>query len=413
MKKVMILLVVAILAMSTAIATDKRVLALGSNAYMLPGDVASIALFPQRINDANLIYFTDIQTTTPNYLLVVGEPGSTWGFYGGTTQKDDYFNVIRSLGSTAAFKMGLRLGLTRQNETLDDKETTPTISDETLSQTNIMLDMEYGMDMGDVEFSSYVTFGRTPDDINTLLGVAPTPHGTFTGEYESSGNSTTEEGKATRTSFAFKVKARANHGLFLFDNSYATFALGYQGGASEYTDATNTKIEDQSDSYFSMSSVYGLFNNLNIAGDNVFIVYGLKGSAFYSHQTYDYKITPGESTTTYNYLSIVAPTVNLGLEAELKYATLRFGMVRSLKTLGIATMTRTVDSGTVDDENTTSDIILGANGSYTYNAGLGFNYGALKLDILLNNALWITGPQMIFNSAYGTLGICADLIYTF
>jgi len=134
---------------------------------------------------------------------------------------------------------------------------------------------------------------------------------------------------------------------------------------------------------------------------------------YFSHQTIENHLTPGESTRNYSNFAIVAPTVNLGLEAELKYTTLRFGMVRSLKTLDLMSMSNTYDSDTNDDEDTTTDFVLGGNGSYTYNAGLGFNYGALQIDILVNNNLWITGPQMIFNDLYGTLGLCADLVYSF
>ena len=108
MKKLVVVILVLIVAFSTALATDKRVQALGDNAYMLPGDDASIRLFPQRINDMNLIYFQDIHLANPDYLLVVGDPGNTWGFYGGSTEKDDYFNVIRSMGSRAAVKLGVR-----------------------------------------------------------------------------------------------------------------------------------------------------------------------------------------------------------------------------------------------------------------------------------------------------------------
>jgi hypothetical protein len=66
-------MLVLLFAVGAIYATDKRVQALGNNAYMLLGDDASIQLFPQRINDMNLVYFEDIHLANPNYLLVVGD----------------------------------------------------------------------------------------------------------------------------------------------------------------------------------------------------------------------------------------------------------------------------------------------------------------------------------------------------
>ncbi len=413
MKKITLLLLVLLLIAGTSHATDKRVRSLGNNPYMLLGDDASIQLFPQRINDMNLVYFENIHLANPDYLLVIGDPGKTWGFYGGTTQRDDYFNVIRSLGKTAAVRMGLRLGIESQTEILDDKEAIPITSEEKLSQTNIMLDFEYGMDVGDIEFSTYLTFGKTPGNIGTLLGFVPAPHGSFTGDYESGGNSTSTDGQAARTSFALQAKARTNNGLFIFDNSYAVFGLSYQGGASEFTDATNTKIEDDSDSYFFISSEYHMFNNQNLADNKVFLVYGLGGTMYYSQSTVENHLTPGQSVDKFSNFVIVAPTVNLGLETKLKYTTLRFGMRRALQTLGIFSTSATYDAGTNENEDTTSDFVFGGNGSYAYTAGMGFNYGNLQLDILVNNNFWIMGPQMVFDARNGTIGVSADLLYTF
>ena len=110
---------------------------------------------------------------------------------------------------------------------------------------------------------------------------------------------------------------------------------------------------------------------------------------------------------------LVAPIMNIGLEAKLKYITLRFGMERQITTLGFTSSKNVYVSNSVDDEDTYSTFSLGGNGVYSYNAGMGFNYGTLQLDILINNTFWITGPQMIFNDLYGTLGVCADLVYTF
>lgn len=411
MKKMLIAGFLTLLAVSSLFATDKRVQALGNNPYMLLGDDAAIQLFPQRINDMNLIYFEDIHLGSPNYLLVVGDSARSWGFYGGSSQKNDYFNVIRSLGGRAALRLGVRFGITSQTDVADDKETTPVTSEEKLSQTNLMLDVEYGMDTKSMEIATVVTFGLTPDNINSLVGF-PTPHGSFSGDYESGGSSTSAEGKASRLSFGLQVKARANRGLFFFDHSYAGFSLAYQGQASEFT-STNTKMEDESSNLFAISSTYRLFNNQNLADDKIFLVYGLGGLISFSRTSMENKISGSESTDTNLDFGIVSPIFNVGLEAKLKYTTLRFGMERQITTLGFTSAKNVYVAGAVDDEDSYSTFTLGGNGSYVYNAGMGFNYGNLQLDILLNNTFWITGPQMIFNDFYGTLGICADMVYTF
>ena len=413
MKKMLVLGLVLLVAFSSLFATDKRVQALGNNPYMLIGDDASIQLFPQRINDMNLIYFEDIHLGNPNYLLVVGDSANSWGFYGGSVQRNDYFNIIRSMGGNAAVRMGVRFGITSQSEVEDDKETTPTTSEEKLNQTNIMFDLEYGLDTEDMELSTSIAFGLTPGNINSLLGFAPTPHGSFSGEYDDPINgSTKDEGKASKLSFALQVKARSNSGLFFFDNSYAVFGLAYQGGSSEYTSA-NTKMEDESGNQFAINSTYRVFNNQNLADDKIFLVYGLGGSLFFSRTADEGKLSGSESKDTDMSFGLVAPIMNIGLEAKLKYTTLRFGMERQITTLGFTSSKNVYVSGSVDDEDTYSTFSLGGNGAYSYNAGMGFNYGALQLDILINNTFWITGPQMIFNDLYGTLGVCADLVYTF
>lgn len=412
MKKMLLLSLVTLMAVTSLTATDKRVQALGLNPYMLPGDDASIQLFPQRINDMNLIYLEDIHLGTPDYLLVVGEPGNSWGFYGGSNQRNDYFNIMKSLGSRSAVRMGFRFGITSQTDVKDDKESTPIKSEEKLSQTNIMLDMEYGLDTDEMELSTAFSFGMTPDNINSLIGLAPTPHGKFTGEYENAGSSTTNEGKASRLSIGLQVKARAEKGLLFFDNSYAVFGFAFQSGASEYTAGT-TKQEDESGNSFAINSTYRLFNNQNLADNKVFLVYGLGGSLFFSRTADEVKLSGSEAKDTNMSLGLVSPVFNIGLEAKLKYTSLRFGIERQITTLGYTSQKSVYVSGSNDDEDTYSTFTLGGNGVYTYNAGMGFNYGPLQLDILVNNNFWITGPQMIFNDLYGTLGLCADLVYTF
>ena len=47
---------------------------------------------------------------------------------------------------------------------------------------------------------------------------------------------------------------------------------------------------------------------------------------------------------------IVAPIVNVGLEAKLKYTTLRFGMERMITTLGFSSMTDESANGVIDED---------------------------------------------------------------
>ncbi|MCF7823164.1 MAG: hypothetical protein K9N35_03240 [Candidatus Marinimicrobia bacterium] len=415
MKKLIVTILAILVVLSSALATDKRVQALGNDPYMLPGDDASIQLFPQRINDMNLVYFRDVHLASPDYLLVVGDPGKTWGFYGGSTEKDDYINVLRSLGSKSAIRLGGRFGIIRDSSLDDDKEAPPTTDEFSLSKLNMMMDFEFGMDMGDTEFSTNLSFGLTPDDINALVGALTTPHGSYFREVKSGASTTKDEGKASKLSFVLQTKARAKKGLFFFDNSYALFGIGYQGSSSEYT-AANTKIEDQSEGAFSIYSSYHLFNNQNLANDKIFLVYGLGGLMNFSRTADENLLSGSESKDTDMSFGIVAPVFNIGLEAKLKYASLRFGMERMITSLGYSSSTQVYKSGLVDDEDTQSSFVLGANGIYNYNAGMGFNYGDLKLDVLINNNFWLMGPQMLFSgdpAVFGTFAICADIVYMF
>jgi len=411
MKKALLVSLVLLLTLTSAYATDKRVNALGNNAFMLPGDDAAIGLFPQRINDMNLVYFRDIHLASPDYLLVVGDPGKAWGFYGGSTEKDDYINVMRSLGSKAAVRLGVRFGIENEKQLDDDKESSPNVDEENLSKTNILVDFEYGMDMGDMEVSTIVTFGRTPAMIG-MIGES----GSYTGDFNAMGTKSSAEGSAGRTSFGVTAKARAPRGMFIFNNSYATFGMSYQGGTESFSSTsggTTTTTTDEKDSFFSMGWSYGWFNNSYLADGKVLLVYGLGGIMSFNRSTDETLITGSETKDTSMSFGIVAPVFNLGLEAQLKYAALRFGMSRQLTTLGYTSTTNTYVSGTVDDEDTYSKFTIGANGLYAYNAGMGFDYGPLQIDILVNNNIWIGGPQMIFDGTLGAIGICADLVYTF
>lgn len=409
MKKLLIVTLVLMFAFSATLATDKRVQALGGNAYMLPGDDQGIGLFPQRINDMNLIYFQDIHLGSPNYLLVVGQPGKTWGFYGGSTQKDDYFNIYRSLGQNAAVRMGFRFGITSEKQVDDDMESPATTSEEKLGQTSILMDLEYGLDLRDMEVSTIVTFGRTPGYIPSIA-----ESGSYTGEFDAAGTKSDAEAKGSRTSLLLQTKARAPRGFFLFDNSYAVFTMQYQGASTlseSTTGATTTTLEDDGSSSFLMSSTYRMFNNMNLADDKIFLVYGLGGGWYFTRDVDEDNLSKEKDTDMT--FGISGPIVNMGIEAKLKYTTLRFGMERQITTFGYTSNTDETAFGTNNDEDVYSKLTLAANGIYSYNAGMGFNYGDLQIDILVNNNFWIMGPQMMFDARNGTIGICADLIYTF
>jgi hypothetical protein len=49
-------------------------------------------------------------------------------------------------------------------------------------------------------------------------------------------------------------------------------------------------------------------------------------------------------------------------------------------------------------------------GSYEFASGLGLELGRFTVNLMLNNTFWCTGPQMIFNDSWGTLGASADVI---
>ena len=126
------------------------------------------------------------------------------------------------------------------------------------------------------------------------------------------------EGKGSQLTFGLTTKARANKGLFFFDNSYAVFSFGYQGKSSELTNTANTKVEDQAESSISVYSTYRLFNNQNLADDKIFLVYGLGGYMNFYRSSDKNLLSGSETEDTDMGFAIVSPVMNIGLEAKLK-----------------------------------------------------------------------------------------------
>ena len=65
------------------------------------------------------------------------------------------------------------------------------------------------------------------------------------------------------------------------------------------------------------------------------------------------------------------------------------------------------------DDREASLSYIGRSGSYRIVSGLGYNYKNLQVNVVLNNKLWESGPQMFFDSNLGKIFTTLDLVYSF
>jgi len=411
--KIIMKMLMVILMLSIAYSTSNRVASMGGDVVMLPDDDNNIYIFPQQINQWSLIRFEGIQGGSPDYLLITGETGNKWAFYGGASQKDDFFNIYKSMGVNAALKAGFRFGTYSETELEDNKEANPNdySSEGSNKYTSFGFDAEYGFNKGDQEIAARFALSFGPSSISYLVSQGyPGPFGTVESSITSGGATASEEGSASTSSFGLSASLRQPMNLLIFENLYFYVGLSRIGSTSEYTDDQNTKTEDNLNSAFSLGASSLLFNNTNLT-DNTLLAYGIGLSFGMSNYSNEDKID--NETDTGSFFTIGGPRFRIGLETGFKYGKLRFGINRNINFFNRSKYVNETNSETSVDEDEYVVSGIGSNGSYNFVSGLGFTYGNLNLDLILNNTFWCTGPQMIFNTTYGTLGASADLSYYF
>lgn len=406
---------IILLAISTAFVfgTMNRVATLGGDVSILPDDDNNIYLFPQKVNQWSLVLFENIQSGSPEYLLITGETGKKWAFYGGNNQKDDFLNVYKSLGEKSALKLGFRMGTYSESSSWNDKEagTSNITADSTNKYTNFGIDTEYGLDAGQSEIAVRFGFSFGPGSIKYLTNMGFVgPFGTVE-LINKNGTATSEEdGKASSSSFGLSASLRRPMKFLMFENLYASFGLSRTGSASEYNVGSN-KAEELINSALSFSVNTMLFNNKTLI-DNSLLVYGLGFGFGFSNSSKDNDIAKKVDTDS-NFM-IGGPRFRVGIETPFKYGKLRFGVRRNIDFFSTATsVVETPDPGATTDEFETKISGIGTNGSYAFASGVGFTFGNLNLDLVINNTFWCTGPQMIFYGNGGTLAASADVSYYF
>ncbi len=424
MKRFFILALIVFCA-GSLFATQNRVATMGGEAAMLPDDDSSIDLFPQRVNDWSIVRFEDIQGGSPDYLLITGKKGEKWGFYGGQEPRysivrnmkqqsgvslnlqDYFFNIYKSMGPTSALKLGLRFGTVSETETMNNNDSPEVKSEVTNKYSNIGIDVVYGFDSGKQEMALCVAFMSGPGAINSLIA------GKLYGNYEYT-NGITNEGTGHESGYGFGAALRKPADFFIFNNMYGNAMLVMGKATGEYT-ANNVKQEDWEQSLMFLDANLLFFNNKMIAGKSengpkAMLVYGLGCGFGYSKSSNKNNMSGAEQEDTDTEMALGGPRLRIGIEAEVKCVKLRFGIQRNINLYSSAkTVDETVAGKNNDtDENTVAGIGIG--GNYVFASGLGVDLGKLTINLMLNNTFWCTGPQMIFNSTWGTLGASADVI---
>ncbi|MEA1987053.1 MAG: hypothetical protein U9N76_06155 [Candidatus Marinimicrobia bacterium] len=400
-------LMIILLIVSSVFATNSRIVTLGGRTAIVRDDDRNINLFPQRINDGSLIRFEGINTGAPNFLFTFGE-NSKWGFYGGNNQVNDFLNIYKGIGENSAIKLGLAMGIESSSDEDSNEEPSPgNISTlEEMKSRNIGVDFQYGSDFGDTEFSTSIGFINGPNLINNLGQNI----NTYSLENTFGTVTTTNEGNASGTLLAFDLQIRKPANIMFFENLYSNTFAGFLKTNSHY-EPNNVVVEHESYSDFFAISEIILFNEVGI-NDSMFTIYygtGFNG-AFQSIKDID---TVGHTEDTFSGFGVGGPTIMIGTEIDVKYFVFRFGVRKNINIFDFTKEISTSDFGTEDDIRTIKNSDILSNGNYVFSSGLGFSYKKFTVNLQLNNAFWVTGPQMILSGTGGTLGASADVIYEF
>jgi len=392
-----------------AFATPNRVAALGGSIAMLPDDDTNIDLFPQHINRWNLVMLSGIDSGTPNYAIVIGEPGDKWGLYGGQGQVDDFFNLYRSIDANSAIRISMQLSRHDHEVSNNNNEDAPGNSSQTEENkyNNIDLQARYGINVGEQEMAAFFRFAYGPGTVGNLAFE------NLIGDYSS--NSTTgttkssSSGDAKQTVFQIGVNLRRQIGFKLLNKVFAAATLTRTSGESNFSTDT-TIIRDEDESSISASGALMLFTEKRIA-ENSRLIYGVGASGSVTSSEGKDKIN--DTSFDSKSLLIVSPQIRLGLETDIKFGKLRFGLQRDLNFLFYRDRDSKIQSGTNSDSNGEKRFDFLQNGSYTFTSGIGFEYKKLAIDLTLNNQIWTSGPQMLFDTGNGGIGVSADVIYTY
>lgn len=423
-------------------AGESRVSTMGNHVGILLDDNANVYLFPQTINDFKFVQFEGINTGSPDYILIVGDKGNRWGFYGGWDERKDFINIIKSLNEDAAVQLGLRFSTTNIEEKYDNNEDSPGNYSEEITNKykDISITGMYGFNSGDAEIALGAGYGQGPGLISTLLDYPwnyDGPHGSVTFETTSGNTTTTYEGEAKSSGFGIGAIYRRPLAFLLFENMFASFNYSTGKETSQFTRADTVDLEDMEISGSFLGASVTFFNHKKIAVEskyikNTLLVYGMGADL----ESYSFKgearlpdneggLTNSAEISDSEFI-IGGPRFHLGVEGDMGFLKLRFGLMRTIRFYSKYEYSEDwpsnyyyyyyyglIDEGENSDTYEYSESGIGQGGYYIFSSGLGVELGNVQIDLVLNNDFWVSGPQMIFGSSSGTLGVFADVTYTF
>jgi len=276
MKNVKTLLII-LLGVGMMWASDARISALGGNAGFWADDDQNYTLFPQAINNLDMVQVSGAGNGTGSVGVVWGE-GTTWGFMydgAGDDAGNDWLNILWGNGN-----MGVNVSVARS--AMDSG-----VEGDNASST-MDLGVAWGQNMG---------FGE--------LGVS------FANSSVDDGDSETDD----PASMGLSANVRRTQALWLFSD----MLIGFNYGSATQGDASITGISLGVDCYTSLPMADGV--------RGVFAM----GFGYWSNS--DDSGLDGEDAVEQS--AITLPKTTIGVEADVTdWATVRFGMTNSYTLAG-------------------------------------------------------------------------------
>jgi len=413
-KRVLVTCMILALSSQSGFATESRIAALGGEIAMITDDDTNIDIFPQTINRQNLFRISNISSNTPNFAVITGEKGDKWGLDGGSNQQNDFFNIYRSLGNNKAVKLGVAVGRYSEENIADNKEASPgnIKTTEKNSYFNLMIDADYGETKNNVEKAIYGVFSYGPNTIDAVTGsLLRDQFGTYANNNVTGATTTKQDGKGNKLLLGAAASLRKPMKIAVFNKVYASGSAYYSSDSASLSTGA-VKNQDTSSSEIFLSGRVLMFDEKKV-GNKSRVYYGLGGRASLTKTKTLDKVTSDENNETS--LSISGPQFRMGAETALKHGVVRFGITRDFDLFSYNSKTQTPKIGAVNDANSQKilDIGIGTSGSYSVSTGFGLEYNDLKIDFILRNIFWLSGPQMIFDARNGTIATSASMLYVF
>jgi len=412
MKKIAIIAATSLFVFSQGVmATGARVDALGGNPAIILDDDTSIDIFPQNIENYNMMRLSHASdaTGTNGYAAIIGESGQKWGIYGGQNEETindfrkhnrELLSIYHSVNQNAAYKAGVTLS------SYDSLSATASGGNGTGNRVYATgADVLYGMKSGNTESAIGVSYDKDPYSsagCTTGLGVPSSP---FSVPAAGGGTGNCGQGGTEFRDFhslTLSYASRQPQQIALFSHSYWDIKVQRLSASYDDNAVANSNIDAKGTSF---QGNFWMFNKKGFNNNKDHFYYGLGLGGFIGNGSQD------DATTNEKYIrrTILGPNLALGLEKAIKYGVLRFGVNRTFN-IYQTDQTETTVGGTTTKVNYNS---RGYDGSYAISTGWGLDYENLKIDLVLVAAFWDSGPQMVFDASGGPLASRADIVYMF